>query len=566
MIISAVASIVLSCAPAQLKLDAIRYLNLESFSEALEAAKELKLYQDPESIYLTSSAFASAGHLDESLLHIETHKDVLKDSGYYRKSLETLSLNVFRHHFNSSQEPLKMASLASLAQEPDYRVLNELISALEHPSVKIKVLALRGLSNFPDEKVRLLLLDKVKVTQHPAVTSFIAQLFAHWKDKRIVPLLHQKIKEDTVNLEEKIGYMVSLRDLQQEFNLDEIKKYAKSPQAAIRLLACYLMTSPKCLVDEDIVLALLNDHHMWVKQSAVQLAIKKKIFSNKIKDKINAFFFEKSFDLKKIYYHYGLVNGDKDCQTRFIEEFKEAQHSIKRQLASIIYSSGPFHDPLVQTMLSFSLDPHTRLTLGLYLLSSENPKQAIELMCASLKELEGKKIFALSEPVTPFFTIEDENNSQLSMTAGQRRVKDKYFRLQLFHLLALKKMPEAKQVLIQLLKTDLFELSLDAMLHFWEHFGYENRDFLKELISENDPELRLKATLILSYLDYDKTARKALMQVFYKQTYQMQIQILFALSKYHEEDVIDFYFKQLKSKYPLIQAISAGCLFSSLFK
>jgi HEAT repeat protein len=560
------ASIILTTAPLGLKNEAARFLNLESYKEAALVADTLKNFEDPEALYLAASSYAASGDILKAIDLVESKNSLLKESKYYRKALESLSLSMFKTHFKATQEPIKMASLAALAQEPDHRVLSELLEAFDHPSLKIKMLALRGLSSFPDEKVKLFLLDRLKLTNHPVVSGFIAKLFAHWQDKRIVPILHRKLNEDALSLEEKIGYILALKEMADDYSLDEITEHSSSKSAARRLLACFLLSSSKCAYNEDLLLKLLSDHHLWVRQAAVLTCVKKKAFSQAVQDKVASFYEQKSFELKKTYFYYGLVAQNPECQKRFIQYFESSDIDVRKQLAAILTASGPEQDLLVEKILDARPDPYTRLVLGLYTLSGHEYSKGIQVVLQALKELEGHKIFALSDPILPIFTLEDEGNSHLSMTAGQRRIKDKHLRLQLFHLLAIKKHPEAKSVLKDLLKTDLFEISLDAMMHFWEHFGWEDRDYLKEILEDNDPELRLKAALVLSYLDYDKTARTTLMKTYHKQNYSMQIQMLFALSKYHEEDVIDFYFKQLKSKYPLIQAVSAGCLFTALYK
>ena len=549
-----------------LKEEIQRHISLEGFEEAAKLAENLQHHEDPEGLYLSISAFAQSGNITKALEILEKNKSYLKEHNFYKKALEPLALSVFKSHFNSNQEPIKMAALAALSQESDARVLDLLLNAFEHPNVKIKMMALRGLSGFADEKVKKTLCEAFKQTVHPAIGMQIAKLFGHWHDKRLLPLLLQKLKEDSMLLEEKINYILIIKELDHQISVDKIKSLASSPQASERLLATYLLSSPKVHCDNKTLIKLLKDNHLWVKQSALITTIKRKIHNTTIDQIIRGWKEEKSFELTKAYYYYGLINNSQDIVKDFIEAFNTGPIQEKRVLASILYSAGTHHERIIEKLLDENSDPYLKLQLGLHLLSGEKYKKGIDSVKTALEQLKNKKIYIVNESVLPFFVIEDEHNSLHVISAGQRRAMDKHFRLQIFHLLAIKKMPEAKEVLKELLKSDLFEISLDAMVHFWENFGYDDKDYLATLLEDHDPELRLKAALVLNYLDYNKDIRKFLMESYQKQTYSMQIQILFSLSKYHEDDVIDFYVKNLKSKYPLIQAITAGCLFTSLYK
>lgn len=543
-------------------------LYLESFEEARSAADMLcqNHIDDPEAVYLSISAYCLSSELDKALSLLEQHKDSLQKAGFYKKSLEALSLSIFKKHFSSLQEPIKLASVAAIAQEPDARVLHLLLTAFENPSLKIKMFALRGLSAFPDEKVKTKLLYEFKYNSHPTIGIFIAKLFSSWQDKKILPFLEKKLFEDGLTLDEKISYIETIKQLDQSFNIEKIKQCASSSSASMRLLASILLASHNIPLDKTVLMALLNDTQLYVKQAAVQTLIKRKVWAKDIDYLLASWKEAKSTDLKKLYYYVGLVNHNASVIEEFKQDWDKAEPSWKKQLSSILYAAGDGHDHLVVDLLKHTEDDLIGLQLGLYLISGSNPSYGTDHVSEALKKLATKKIYVIQEQIVPFFVFDDESNSSYTIAAGHRRMMDKHIRLKIFHLLAMKKMPESKALLKTILRSDLFDVSLDAMVHFWENFGYEDRDYLKSILDEQDPDLKLKAALVLSYLDYDKDSRKALLECYNKQTYAMQIQILFALSKYGDEDVISFYVKNLKSKYPLIQAISAGCLFTALYK
>lgn len=543
-------------------------LYLESCADVQSAAEALcqSHIDDPEALYLCICAYCLSSELDQALSLIEKNKDSLQQAGFYKKSLEALSLAVFKKHFSSSQEPIKLASVAAISQEPDARVLSLLLNAFESPSLKIKMFALRGLSAFPDEMVKIKLLRAFKYNSYPRIGIFIANLFSSWQDKKILPFLEKKLFEDGLTLDEKISYIEAIKELDGSFNSEKIKQYATSSCASMRLLATVLLANHNIPSDQEVLIRLLNDTQLYVKQAAVQTLIKKKIWSQEIDDLITSWKEAKSIDLKKLYYYVGLVNHKAAVIEEFKQDWYRAHIDWKKQLSSIIYASGDGYDSLVLDLLKHAQDDLICLQLGLYLISGAHFSEGTEYVSMALKRLVTKKIYVIQEQIVPFFVFDDESNSSYTISVGHRRFMDKHIRLKIFHLLAMKKMPESKALLKTILRSDLFDVSLDAMVHFWENFGYEDRDYLKSILDEQDPELKLKAALVLSYLDYDKDSRKALLECYSKQTYSMQIQILFALSKYGDDDVISFYLKNLKSKYPLIQAISAGCLFTALYK
>jgi HEAT repeat protein len=550
----------------ELKQSLIRQLGVESFQEAASCADTLSEFDDIEACYLAIQAYAGSFQSDKAIGLIDAHKGGLINSGYYYKALEVVALSLLKVHFNAFQEPIKLAALTCLSMDSDARILDLILEAFQSPSIRVKALALRNLSNFPDEKVKTLLLESFKLGAHCGLNQTIAQLFGLWQDQRIIPLLVEKLHEDTLSLDEKINYILVIKDLVQDIPLEKVQSFAQSCSASERLLATYLISSTQTPLDMCTLSKLLQDHHLWVKQSALMSVIKTKGVSKEIQEVIERWKDEKSFELVKGYYYFGLVNHDEKVIQEFIELFKKAPLSLQKSLASIIYAAGGGHESVIKELLELTSSPHIRLQWGLYLLSGDEYKEGVAIVLEALERVKDQKIYVITDPVLPFFTIDDESNSAYCLSAGQRRSMDQHMRLKIFHLLAMKKMPEAKQVLKNCLKTDLFDVSLEAMIHFWENFGYEDSQYLKSILQDPDPQLRLKAALVLSYLDFDKQVRGYLMDCFAKQSYQIQIQILFALSKYHEEDVIQFYVKNLKSNYPLLQAVTAGCLFSVLYK
>lgn len=309
---------------------------------------------------------------------------------------------------------------------------------------------------------------------------YIAKLFSLWQDKRILPVLHEKITEDGLSLDEKINYILIIKDLSHEISEEKIHAYCRSHLASERLLATYLMSASKHQLKTKNLTRLLSDPHLWVKQSALLTAIKKKVVDPEVLKVIKSWKNEKSFELVKGYYHYGLVNHNPQVIEEFLAEFKNANLDVKKSLASIVYASGPDHEPLVLQLINLTDDPQIRLHLGLYMLSGPQADRAVGLVIESLKQIDHKKIFVVTEPIYPFFVVQDEKNSSLTVSAGHRRAMDKHMRLKIFHLLAMKKFPEAKTILQGLLKSDLFEVSLDAMVHFSGTFRVRGFDVFKK--------------------------------------------------------------------------------------
>lgn len=145
-------------APIELKQTIARQISVESFSEAALTADELAAYQDPEALYLAIQAYSGAQLSQKAIQLTLKHAGYLKEHNYYKKSLESVALGVFKEHYQSTQEPIKLAALAAISLESDARILELILEAFEHPSLKVKTLALRSLARFGDEKVKKILL------------------------------------------------------------------------------------------------------------------------------------------------------------------------------------------------------------------------------------------------------------------------------------------------------------------------------------------------------------------------------------------------------------------------
>jgi len=550
----------------ELKQSALRYIQMDFYPPANELAESLNVYQDPEGIYLSIALLVGDKRYDEALSKFEAQIALLKPTEYYAKSLEILALGMFKKHFASPQEPVRLTSLMAISLESDVRVLNLLLEALDYPSLRVKLLVLDALGSFPDERVKKLLLNEFKNSTHPEVSMQIAALFGSWKDTRILKELYKKIADDSATLHEKIHYVAVFKELEENLPLEKLKELAYSTHAGERLLAAYFISKQNAQeVHLPMLVHLLKDPLLWVKESALLALIKLKIKEPQIEALIESWEHSPCFDLQKGYFFWGLVTERKTAQEAFLSRFQEARSEEKKALASILYASGPLQESLINKVLTMTSDPCIQLQLGLYQLGGEQVQEALKGLKGALDKLGSAKLSINEDPIYPFFEIEEDKEVSQPLPIGLQRYVDKSLRVKIFHLLATKKMGEAKEVLKMLLKSDLLDISLEAMVHFWEDFGYEDKEYFEALLKEADSEIRFRSALVLNYLVDSEEAKQILMQSFVKQSYPMKIQILFSLSKHNDQEVHGFFLKQMRSKYPTIQAVAAGCLFKCLY-
>lgn len=547
------------------KQTALRLLQIESYSEALSLLNKHSQTEDPETVYLHISAFAHNMQLDEAFKKLKASKDFLKNTPYYEKTLETLCVSILKKQFYSDLEPIQAATLYPLLQTSDVKAVDFFIKAFQHPSLRLKSLALEGMQRFGDERIKKLLLEAFRQQTHPYIAKQIASLFARWSDERILPEIEKKLKQDALSLHEKMHYILVTKELTPEIDESRLNILAKSENGSERLMAAFLLSKKDAPIHEHIVSKLLKDRLIWVKQSALMILIKKKIQNDELQKELLNWKNSSSYELQKGYFFYSLYQKKEGIIEEIHQFFDQGSLKDKKMIASLIAQAGSGHETLISAILAKTDNPHIRIQLALYLLANPSFEDAVDVIQAALDQLENKKLYLAYDPVFPFFSIEDENSSEQSIPMGQRYSVDKSLRLKIFHLLAIKKHPKAKEFLIKLLKTDQQDLSIDAMLQFWQHFGQEDEVYLVDLLKDHDPEIRFRAALVLNYLGYDKGVKKILIKEFPRLHYNMQIQILFSLSQKKDPELIEFFLTHLESKYPFLQSIAAGCLFNLIY-
>lgn len=547
------------------KQTALRLLQIESYPEALNFLNKHAHSTDPEMVYLHISALASNMQLEEAFKKLKASQNLIKNTPFFDKTLEAICVSIIKKHFSSEIEPIQAATLYPLLQTSDVKAVDFFIKAFHHPSLRLKSLALEGMQRFGDEKIKKTLLDAFGKQTHPFISKQIASLFANWSDERILPEIEKKLKQDAVSLQEKMHYVMVIKRLISQIDEKRLKVLANSQNGSERLMAAFLLSKKDAKIHGSIVLKLLKDRLIWVKQSALMTIIRKKIKNEEAEKEILSWKNSTSFELQKGYFFYNLFQKKEGIEEEIHEFFDKGSLKEKKLIASLISQAGDGHEAVVSSILAKTDNPHIRIQLALYLLANPAFQNAVSVIQGALDQLESKKLYLSYDPVFPFYAIEDENSSDQSISMGQRYSVDKSLRLKIFHLLAIKKHPQAKQFLIKLLKTDQQDLSIDAMLQFWQHFGQEDESYLVDLLKDQDPEIRFRAALVLNYLGYDNGVKKILIKEFPRLNYNMQIQILFSLSQKKDEELTDFFLNQLESKYPIMQSIAAGCLFNMIY-
>jgi len=547
------------------KQEAMRLIQIESYSQALQKTHKFLDSLDPEAIYLHVSVLAYNFQIEDAIKLLNEKKDLLRSSAFFEKTLESICLSILKKHFSSEQESIQQATLYPLTMSSDVRAIDFFSKAFQHPSLRIKNLALSGLQNFADEKIKKLLLDAFKRGAHPFISKQIASLFAAWNDDRISDEIERKLKQDSVSLSEKIHYILVLKDLINGIDQKKLELLTRSENASMRLLSAFLLSSKEAEYNENLLLKLLQDRLIWVKQSALMAYLKKKVVSQKIDNLITEWKNSPSIELQKAYFYFSMIKQSEKSKKEAKELFEFGSVQEKKMIISILSQAGEGYETVVSDLLDRTFDPKLRAQLALYLMADTKYEKAVFVVEQALEELQNRKLFLNYDPVLPLYTIEDESNAEGNIPIGTRYKVDQSLRLKLYHLLAVKKHPKAKEFLIKLLKTDQQDLSLDAMVQFWQHFGHEDEAYLTDLLKDSDPEVRFRAALVLNYLGFEKGVRKILIKEFPRLSYNMQIQILFSLSQKKEPELIDFYLKTLETNYPFLQSIAAGCLFNLIY-
>ncbi len=145
---------------------------------------------------------------------------------------------------------------------------------------------------------------------------------------------------------------------------------------------------------------------------------------------------------------------------------------------------------------------------------------------------------------------------------------DFYVRLHLAALLAAHKDPRAVDVIKSHLKKSFqgaFFTRLSALLLLAEG-DEETFEFVKALLHDPDPNVKIEGALVLAFFAKDPEALPVLKESYAKASYMQKLEIIEAMGSIGDENSIPFFLQCIEEPFEILRVAAAAGLIQSLYQ
>ena len=545
------------------------HLLIDDLPSALDEAKRLIEYF-PDSKYSGSAlveALAANGMEEEALdvWHRLSAKypELLVD----RHLLEELSWGVLRKGIESSQYGVRLTSLIGAYLTHDARAVEMILRMMRDSNAIIRSVAVQMSSAYADAALkdeigRLLSEEKVWM-----VRLSVIQAAGTLRIKALTPKLQAYVISDKSTFEERGAAIEALVRIYDKIDLPELQKLSTSNRAGLRHLACMLASHFMIPEAKDEVVRLIRDPHPDVRIAAVNafgLCYHDKITLNEAKEAIGPVL-KDSDPAVAITAAWSAILIDPPFGEPYMAEWLKDSLPENRRLASAaLAATGNRSVKLGVKTLKESDDPYVRANVAQGLLG-----QRIEVgaCCDSIYEFlqSDKRMWMRDNRRNPLFSVlapsQVRHNDQVP---NHPEAIDHMTRLELVSMLAIVEDPRALGAIKTFLQRKSWGVTGVAAATLLQEGDESALEVVRELLKDNDPNVRLQACLVLAMMGRDETVLTELQSAYKGANHERKLHILEAIGRIGQMESLGFLISTLSEPFPILRVSAAASLIQTL--
>ena len=539
------------------------HILIEDAPSALTEAFELAdLYPDSLEVQKTLVEAMAANGLEEKALDLWTQLTLKKpDLLYDRHLLEELSWGVLKKGTRSTQYGVRLASTIGSFLTRDTRAVPILLKMMRDSNAVIRSVAVQMASAFrdaplKDEIARLMRDERVWIVRLEVIKA--AGLL---KMKELAPELQSLVQSEKTPLEERQIAITSLLEMYDQISMNEFETLARSGRAGLRHLACSIAIHFQMEEARDEVFRLIRDTNPAVRIAALNA------FGLVYKGEEShiAAALEDSDPSVAITAGWAACLIDSPLGAKTLEKWLVDSLPENRRLAAAALASvGSRGVELSIKTLKEHSDPYVKANIALGLLGQRvEVKSCCDLIYNFLEQ--EKRMWMIDQKPNPLFEIlapsQVRHNDQIP---NFPEAQDQMTRLNLVSLLALVDDPRALPALKTFLgrkSWGVTGVAAATLLHEGDDTALE---VVKQLVNDNDSNIRLQACLVLAMFGKDESVLRDLQGAYAGADHEKKLHILEALGKIGNADSYSFLVSVLREPFPILRVAAAAALIQSV--
>ncbi len=523
----------------------------EQFLKDYPASQELRL------AYL--QALAEKGDETEALQEWEKGKEEFQKN---RHALEILAWGVLSNGGVSSQVNIHLSALVGAALTRDVRAVPMLVQAMRETQAVMRLIAVKFAAMYGDgvlqeELKRLVVEEKVWFVRLEAIRAVGALRMTSMRGA-----LKEMIADRKTLVEEKATAIIALVQMYDNVRTEDLQQLLKSDRAGLRQLGCELVSYFDLQDQVKDLMPLLQDASPDVRSHVLHTLglLKARVPETKLRPLMHDSSPQVAITACCVAALQGMEEG--------AEELKGWLHDIhprwRIEAAVALTRCGEQGLKRAQQEMNQHDDPFVKANLALGLIGQRiDVDKAAEVIYEVFDQQ--KDPLLMWDESSHSRALAPSLLSHIDQIPNYPQVVDQMVRLELLNVLCILRHPHAEQAVKNYVKNEAWGITGAAVSVLLEEGGEEALELTRNLLKDEDSQVRVQAAFILAMMGSDPAAVKVLQEAYPRMPREIKIQILEALGQVGSLDSIPFLIDVLREPFQLLRVVAASSIIRCLY-
>ena len=537
----------------------------DSSSSIIEARKAIERHPETSIAYeVMIQALAHSNESGELIDFWERFHEKFPEEAMSNRVLEEVCWSILRQGKHAHTLSSRLIGVIGAALTQDAYGIDFLIAGMQDSNAHIRSVAVELstlLKDAPlqDEIVRLLKHEKrreVKIGVIKAVGAL--------KLKYLYADLIEIVEDKRSSALERAAAVSSILEISDRLERPQLEKLVLDRRAGLRLLACESIVKFEMHEYADLLFRLINDSSPQVAAAALRAVGLLRIEGHggySVVDFV-APLAQTLDSTVGITASWVLLLHDKQkAEAAFSHWIFHEKPQVRCFAAAAIAASGAYGVHSAMMFLDKTTDQYVRANLAMGLIGQ---RVNSELACSILDDLLSNSNDKWMQDEGIFPALQRSNLSHRPGITNYPEVVNQTVRLELLNLLAIMDYPGAHDAIRNFLKERRYGvtgLAAETLLGEGDESAIE---LVREILDDEDKEIRLDAALVLATWGRDPSAIPILLEVYPKADRVLKIKILESLGRIGDRSTLPFLIQRLKEPSQNIRLIAASVLIQTL--
>lgn len=484
-----------------------------------------------------------------------------------RHLLEELSWGVLKKGLQSNQYGIRLTSLIGAYLTRDSRAVQILVRMMRDSNAMIRSVAVQMSTAYADamlkdEISRLLVEEKVWMVRLEVIRAVGAL-----RMKQLAAKLQQYVMSDKSTYEERGAAIEALVHIYDDIGVVEWKQLATSNRAGLRHLACVLALHFMIPEVQEEMIHLMGDPNPDVRIAAINafgMYYRKLTSLENAKEALQPVL-KDSDPAVAITAAWAAILVDPPFGEEYMSKWlKDSLPENRRFASAALAATGDRSVALAVATLKESEDWYVRANIAEGLLGQ---RIEVEACCDTLYEClqMEKKMWMRDSRRNPLFAVlspsQVRHNDQIP---NYPEAIDQMTRLEVVSSLAVLEDPRALGALKAFLQRKSWGVTGVAAATLLREGDERSLEIVRELLKDQDPNVRLQACLVLAMMGRDETVIKELESAYSGASHERKLHILEALGRIGHMDSLHFLTSTLREPFPVLRICAAAALIQTV--